>query len=83
MPDSTDIVDRLRRMNVCARCRCQNCYRGAGGELHNHKCTDGPHCVETRTRMRARISQRNIMCGLAAAEIERLRTLLTTERDDA
>lgn len=76
MADGIDIVDRLRRMNVCARCRCQSCGRGAGGEMHNHKCTDGPHCVETLTRMRARISQRNIMCGRAAVEIERLRGLL-------
>lgn len=68
-----DILDRLRTVWACRRCGCGSCDRGGAGELHDHVCTDGEHCVETRERLRARRVAEVIVAQDAAQEIQRLR----------
>lgn len=66
-----DILDSLRAVWRCRRCECPDCR--SGYENHSHACTDGPGCVETRARMRARRPAEAITASRAADEIRRLR----------
>lgn len=70
-----DILDRLEAVWRCRRCECLSCNRAGAGELHDHVCTDGAHCVETRERLRSRRMAEAITAQDAAAEIKRLRAL--------
>jgi hypothetical protein len=71
-----DILDRLETVWRCRRCGCLSCDRGGAGELHDHVCTDGEHCVETRERLRSRRIAEAITAHDAAAEIKSLRARL-------
>lgn len=68
-----DILERLQAVWRCLRCGCGSCDRSGAGELHDHICTDGEHCGETRERLRARRMAEAITAQDAAAEIRRLR----------
>lgn len=70
-----DVLDQLEAVWSCRRCRCNSCSRSGAGELHDHVCTDGPHCMETRDKMRARRQAEAITAYKAADEIRRLRKL--------
>jgi hypothetical protein len=66
-----DILTRLEQGWSCRRCKCRSCYNGY--ENHEHGCTDGPDCVETRERLRARCIIDSIVARAAADEIKALR----------
>lgn len=68
-----DILDALETVWACRRCKCPNCDRGGAGELHDHVCTDGPLCVETRMRLLARRFAEAQTAMRASDEIKRLR----------
>ena len=69
----TDILDQLATLAKCRRCECASCGRGADDELHNHICTDGPHCVETREALRLFRRRASVIASHAATEIRALR----------
>lgn len=71
-----DILDQLMTVWSCRRCKCASCDRSGAGELHDHICTDGEHCVETRERLRERRTAEALTASDAADEIKRLRTAL-------
>lgn len=77
-----DILERLQVVWRCRRCECGSCDRGGAGELHDHVCTDGEHCVETRDRLRSRRMAEAITAHDAATEIERLRAAVVAVLPD-
>lgn len=58
------MLDALRGVWACRRCRCPDCR--SGYENHEHHCTDGPNCVETRQRLRDMRPTEAIIAGQAA-----------------
>lgn len=69
------VLDALRSVWACRRCRCPDCR--SGYENHEHYCTDGPRCVETRERLRDRRMSEAVTAGAA---VELIRNLIR-ERD--
>ncbi len=69
----TDILDQLATLWKCRRCEYVSCGRGANDELHNHICTDGPHCVEMREALRLFRRRASVIASHAATEIRALR----------
>ena len=76
----TDILDQLEAVWSCRRCKCLSCDREGAGELHDHVCTDGEHCIETREKLRARRAAEAITAHLASDEIRRLRAVIAAMR---
>ncbi|SKA20295.1 hypothetical protein SAMN05428963_10829 [Consotaella salsifontis] len=62
----SDLVERLKKTRVCIRCKCPDCTRGGFGELHDHVCTDGPNCIESREKLRERVKYLRWLCSQAA-----------------
>lgn len=71
MDADADIVDQLHSITRCRRCECRSCQNGY--ENHSHGCTDGPHRVETREKLRALEFPRAVIAGRAQQMIRDLR----------
>jgi hypothetical protein len=81
-PDVADLIERLTRQNVCRRCDCISCERDGAGELHDHVCTDGEGCVETREKLRKRVQALRYLCneaGRALASLQADRVAVVEE----
>ena len=63
------LSEKLRKASGCGRCSCNSCGREGAGELHDHVCTDGEHCVETRDKLRKKVRSLRMLCGQAYAAI--------------
>ena len=69
----TDILGQLTILWKCRRCECASGGSGADDELHNHICTDGPHCVETREALYLFRRRASVFASHTATEIRALR----------
>lgn len=78
-----DIVERLEAVWKCRRCDCLSCDRGGAGELHDHVCTDGENCLETRDKLRSRRMAEAVVAQDASTEIKRLRAEVVSLRRSA
>lgn len=46
---SIDIYEAFRSITKCRRCECLSCNDGY--ENHEHYCTNGPNCVESKDNL--------------------------------
>ena len=73
-----DITEQLARISRCRRCECHSCQEGY--ENHSYSCTDGPHCVETQTKLKALLFPYSVIAGRARETIRELRVETATLR---
>jgi hypothetical protein len=70
--NTPDIIDRLGIIANCRRCKCRSCQDGY--ENHSHRCTQGPHCVETQERLKALLCSHAIIAADAREALRQFRT---------
>lgn len=63
-------LHNLGALAKCRRCGCRSCDRSGAGELHDHVCTQGEYCVDTREKMLQRLDACAIVMGQAREEIK-------------
>jgi len=56
----------------CRRCSCLSCDRGGGDEMHDHICTQGDNCVDTRENILRRLYAFSVAAGQARTIIKQL-----------
>ncbi|WP_147307866.1 hypothetical protein [Fulvimarina endophytica] len=70
--DTETLIAKLEKQRVCRRCSCVSCDREGAGEFHDHVCTDGEGCVESRDKLRRKVLALRILCTEAADRIAAL-----------
>lgn len=75
------LIERLHTATACRRCGCPACRR-SGFENHDHGCTDGEGCRETREKLRNALMVRTILCGQAAIALQEAEAALATTREE-
>lgn len=66
------VIKNLDAVAKCRRCSCLSCDREGAGELHDHVCTQGEHCVDTRENMLRRMYAFATVAGQARTMIKQL-----------
>lgn len=66
------VMKNLNVLAKCRRCSCLSCERAGAGELHDHVCTQGDHCVDTREKMLRRLYALATVAGQARTMIKQL-----------
>jgi len=80
------VIKNLDAVAKCRRCSCLTCGREGAGELHDHVCTQGEHCVDTLDKMLRRLYAFATVAGQAGTMIKQLareRDALQPKQNDA
>jgi hypothetical protein len=80
------VIKNLDAVAKCRRCSCLSCGREGAGELHDHVCTQGEHCIDTREKLLRRLYAFATVVGQARTMIKQLareRDALRPKQNDA